>query len=97
MIVYVAGKITGLHKAVYGVNFNYAEDKLLALGFDVINPVRRIDVTLPYDEIMEECFKLIEKSDIVYFMPNWIDSKGAKKEYEYAKKLGKIIIKGGRT
>lgn len=93
MIVYIAGKITGLPKVVYTVNFNYVEDKLLALGFDTINPVRRIDATLPYDEIMDKCFRLIEKADIVYFMPNWIESDGAKKEYEYAQKLGKIIIK----
>lgn len=97
MIVYIAGKITGLPKVVYTVNFNYVEDKLLALGFDTINPVRKIDETLPYDEIMDKCLKLIEKADIVYFMPNWIKSDGAKKEHEYAQKLGKIIIKGGRT
>ena len=97
MIVYIAGKITGLHKTIYTTNFNYMEDKLLALGFDTINPVRILNDSLPYDEIMGECFKLVEKADVIYFMPNWIDSEGAKKEYEYAKKLGKIIIKGGRT
>lgn len=97
MIVYIAGKITGLHKTIYTTNFNYMEDKLLALGFDTINPVRILNDSLPYDEIMDKCLKLIEKADIVYFMPNWIESDGAKKEHEYAQKLGKIIIKGDRT
>lgn len=97
MIVYIAGKITGLHKTIYTTNFNYMEDKLLALGFDTINPVKIIDENTPYDEAMRKCFDLIKMADVLYFMPNWIYSEGAKKEHEYAQKLGKIIIKGGRT
>ena len=94
MIIYIAGKISGLPKSEYTKNFNNAEAGLRALGFEVINPLKIIDENLPYAEMMRICFALINRADVLYFMPNWADSNGAKMEHEYAQKLGKIIIEG---
>lgn len=97
MKVYIAGKITGLPQEVYSMSFNQAEKGLKDLGFDTINPIKIIDPTTPYEEALDECFNLIRNADVVYLMPNWVDSDGAKREYMYAQGLGKIILKGGRT
>ena len=97
MKVYIAGKITGLPQEVYTMSFNQAEKGLKDLGFDTINPIKIIDPTTPYEEALDECFNLIRNADVIYLMPNWVDSDGAKREYMYAQGLGKIILKGGRT
>ena len=97
MKVYIAGKITGLPQEVYSMSFNQAEERLKDLGFNTINPIKIKDPTTPYEEALDECFNLIRNADVVYLMPNWVDSEGAKREYMYAQGLGKIILKGGRT
>lgn len=37
-------------------------------------------------DIMEGCILLLSRCDAIFMMSNWKDSKGAKEEYEFAKK-----------
>lgn len=39
---------------------------------------------------------MIEASDCVYFLHNWTESNGAKREMEYAEKLGKEVWLDGK-
>lgn len=97
MIIYIAGKITGLDKETYSTNFNYVDKRLKELGFDTLNPVEIVNPNVSYDEALDHCFSLIRESDAIYLMSNWTDSEGAKREYEYARGLGKIILIGGEV
>ncbi len=93
MKVYIAGKITGVSRHTVVQNFFKAKHNLSELGFVVFNPVEFIvDTTLPYEVMMDICFKYLEQADILYLLPNWKNSEGAMREYEKAKELGKIII-----
>ena len=40
------------------------------------------------------CMKMLEMSDCIYLLPNWVDSNGAKIEKQYAEYLGKGVAYG---
>lgn len=90
MKIYIAGKITG-HQG-YKEEFKIAEDKLKEEGHTVLNPA-----VLPEGFEQEEYHhvnrSMIDVCEAVYFLPNWIDSKGAHMEMGYALGKEKIIIK----
>ncbi len=94
MIIYIAGKITGLEKEEYKSKFNEIEQSLRALGFRTINPIRFIfdDVIDDYEDIMEICYRYLKHADALYLMSNWEDSRGAKLEHKYARELGIPVI-----
>lgn len=89
MKIYIAGKITGLKN--YKELFKKAEDRLISKGNVCMNPAV-LNPGFEHHEYMKVCFAMINVCDIVYFLNNWEDSKGAKMEYEYAKHLGKKIL-----
>ena len=93
MKVYLAGKIT--NNPDYYINFLKAEvDVKSKYNCTVLNPaktVARIE-GLEHSEYMHICKAMIDVCDTVAFMGNWVDSKGAKIEHDYAEKLGKNII-----
>lgn len=86
--VYVSGKITGLED--YEKHFNDAEKKLKLLGHKVMNPAA-LAKGFEWDDYMPICFAMINACDMVYMLPNWEDSKGAKLEKHYAESMGKRI------
>lgn len=88
MKVYISGKITGDDN--YKKKFNYVEKLLLQQGYTVINPTV-LPVGLEFDDYMRICFAMIDCCDIVCFMSDWKESKGAKLEHEYAEKNNKQI------
>ena len=87
MRIYVTGPITG--KYDYRRKFNKAEQVLHQMGHIVINPS-----FLPsgLDDYMPICFAMIDQCDAVYFLPDWIKSKGANEEWEYAFDKSKMLI-----
>ena len=88
--VYVSGKITD--------NPNFQDDfargvcKLREMGFKkIINPCCLSVLNLDYEQYMKICFAMIDASDYVYFLDNWENSEGAKREMNYAIAKQKII------
>lgn len=85
--VYISGKITGLSRTEYMTKFNKAEEYLKTKGYEVINPART-NGTLPesttYDQYMDMSMLLLSMCDTIFLLDNWMDSKGAKKEFQVA-------------
>ncbi len=90
MKIYIAGKITG-HPG-YVDDFINAELNLKLEGHTVINPAY-LPEGLKDEEYHHINRAMIDVCDAVYFLPNWIDSKGAHMEMGYALGKEKIIIK----
>ena len=86
MKIYIAGKITG--NPDFEEQFKEAAEMLKAEGHLVMNPAA-LPLGFDYEDYMCICFAMIDVCDAVYFLRNWKDSPGAKKEREYAQGLGK--------
>jgi len=89
--IYISGPITGIDN--YRQNFDKAEETLIALGCDVINPARVDDCikNLTYDEFLALDLFMLEMCDAIYLLPGWMDSKGAKAEVARALAKNKLI------
>ena len=90
MILYIAGKMTGLpdlgrHK------FADVEERLKRKGHVVLNPCT-VPVGLPKNRYLPICLAMIDAADGVYMMDNWETSPGARVEMEYASYQGKEIL-----
>lgn len=86
MKVYIAGKITGDDN--YKSRFEYAEKSLHKQGFTVLNPAVLPEGMRPAD-YMRLCFSMIDCADIVAFLPNYENSKGATIEFDLCQYIGK--------
>lgn len=91
MKVYIAGKITGDPK--YPEKFWRVEVDLERQGHIVLNPAMLPEGMAPAD-YMRICFAMIDCADLVAFLPDWKESRGACLEYEYCKYVGKKIVLG---
>lgn len=91
--VYISGKITGedIHRVIK--KFHNAARKLRLLGFEPISP---LDNGLPFpaawEDHMGEDVKLLLKSDAIYLLPDYGNSKGAQLELVIAKTLGMPVF-----
>ena len=89
-VVYISGKMTGL-KDKGRETFNYAEERLRAAGWKVMNPACLPD-DLPDHCYMPVCLSMLRESDLVAVLPNWTDSPGAHMETSYATYIGKPVF-----
>ena len=88
MIIYIAGKVSGIEMEAR-VLFKTAEIKLLLQGHDVINPMElEHDHDKTWQSYMRECISAMMKADALYLLPNWRESKGARIEVQLAHNLG---------
>ncbi|MCX7858390.1 MAG: DUF4406 domain-containing protein [Deltaproteobacteria bacterium] len=94
MKVYIAGKITG-HPS-YKEEFAAAEDKLTKEGFTVLNPAF-LPEGFEQTEYHHINRAMIDVCDAVYFLPSWVDSKGAHMEMGYAIGTDKVIMHAKKT
>lgn len=90
---YISGRIKGLNN--FETIFKEAENFLLLFGYDVINPVTlginleaKIGREPTYKEYMKEDLKALLDCDIIFMLPNWKKSKGAKDEKRVAEITG---------
>lgn len=89
--IYISGQITGLSKRRWYKNFEKVERRLLAAGYDVINPAKNM-MNLTYDEYMAIDLMLLERCDAIYMLDNWRTSKGARKELTRARELNLEVL-----
>ena len=95
MIVYIAGKMTGLPD-LGRPKFQAAAKKLREDGFVVLNPAELPD-GMPGDSYMPICLAMVGVADAVFLLNGWRDSPGATLERNYAQYQGKLIIEEGET
>ena len=87
--VYIAGKITG--DSGYWEKFRQAERELEEGGFIVLNPAELPEGMQPCD-YMRICFAMMDCADIVAFLPDYSQSRGARLEYDWCQYTGKQTV-----
>lgn len=90
MIIYVAGKMSGLPDYNRPA-FMKAEKALKSNGHIVINPAYHPD-GLTHEQYMHICLPCIDVCDAIYLLDGWEDSRGAYREYLHAMELNKRIM-----
>ena len=97
MKIYISGKITGDRR--YKAKFREVEKKLAAadpmslvqetcVGHIVLNPATAPEGLRPVD-YMRLCFAMMEAADVVLFMQDYQDSRGAMLEWAWCQYVGK--------
>lgn len=90
MKAYLAGKITGDKK--YKDKFAEAAAALRQSGFDVIISPAILPEGMQNADYMRICFAMIDSADVVAFIPDWTDSRGANLENAYCQYISKQIF-----
>lgn len=87
MIIYIAGKIT--NDPGYKEKFRQAERHVKAEypGAYIFNPAALPEGLTP-EWYMDICQKMIKVSDLVIFLPDYTESKGARMELAYCNYIG---------
>lgn len=88
--IYIAGPMTGIPDYNRPA-FNEYAAKLVAQGHTVLNPATLPD-GLEQSEYMDICLAMVRACDELYALPGWEDSLGASVEYDYACKIGKVVV-----
>ena len=89
MKVYIAGKISG--DPNYHEKFKIGQQAIEDMGHTVLNPAELPEGMRPAD-YMRVCISMIDISDVVAFLPDWQDSRGACLEFDYCEYVGKQTI-----
>lgn len=86
MKAYIAGKITS--DSTYREKFQRAKKALEGEGFIVLNPAELPEGMLSSD-YMRICFAMMECADVVAFLPDYDQSRGARLELDWCQYVGK--------
>ena len=86
MKAYIAGKITG--DPDYWHKFQRAQEDLEDQGFTVINPAELPEGMRPAD-YMRICMAMMDSADIVAFLPDYAQSRGAQLEWAWCQYVSK--------
>lgn len=87
--IYIAGKITGCE--AYKTKFFWCAARFDSNEYIVLNPAE-LPASMTNSDYMRICFSMIDSADVVYFMKDWKDSKGATLEHQYCEYIGKEIL-----
>ena len=86
MKAYIAGKITG--DSTYREKFNRAKKAMEGEGFIVLNPAE-LPEGMRSSDYMRICFAMMECADVVAFLPDYDQSRGARLEFDWCQYTGK--------
>lgn len=89
MKAYIAGQITG--DKCYWNKFQQAQEDLENEGFTVINPAELPEGMAPAD-YMRICFAMMDTADVVAFLPDYSESRGAQLEWAWCQYVGKQTV-----
>lgn len=87
-VAYIAGKITG--DLNYRTKFIAAKTMVEKDGYIVLIPSVLPGGMMPED-YMRICLSMIDVADIVFFLPDYVDSNGASVEWGYCTYIGKAV------
>ena len=92
MKVYISGAIE--KNPNFMEDFAKAEELLIGLGYDVVNPTRISAAVeyFDYADFMIASLMLLKKCDAIYFMANWKKSNGCYIEKRVAQKMGMKVM-----
>ena len=94
MKVYISGPMEGVED--YLENFREAEENLLKLGQDVVNPARLDKAVkgcgLSREDYLDLDLALLRWCDAIVMLNGWQQSRGCNREYGYAIGRGMKII-----
>jgi len=91
MKVYVAGKITGNEN--FKKDFQKAKEQLEKMipNVSLLNP-SDLPSGMSSADYMRICFSMIDTAEVVFFMKNYVESKGALLERQYCTYIRKKYI-----
>lgn len=86
--IYIAGKVTGLPKEEVVEKFAAMQKKIESLGFEAVNPIEIVkDFNTPWNQAMRLCIAALTLCDAIVLLPDWMNSNGAKIEWDISKQL----------
>lgn len=91
--IYISGKITG--DPNFEAKFRKAEQYLIEQGWNywyIVNPAKECNQKWPWWRQMLRCLRLLAGCKVVVMLPDWRESRGARKEHRWARRLKKEII-----
>lgn len=93
MKTYISGKITGLPYEEVQKNFNEAEELLIGIGMEPVNPLNNgLPCESTWEKHMIRDIEMLMDCDSVLMLSNWFDSKGARIEKYIAEERGMTIL-----
>ena len=90
--VFISGKVSGMDYYVAFNKFSEEEAMLSRIGYEVVNPTKLCKKHWSWLRCMVVCLWNLLWCNCVYQLDNWLDSRGARIEYKWAKFLGKKIL-----
>lgn len=93
MKVYISGRITGLDYNAVKRRFQLAEEFLTSLSLEPINPLKNgLSSSDAWIDHICRDIKMLHGCRAIYMLDDWMDSKGATIEYDFAIRTGKIVL-----
>lgn len=93
MKIYIAGKITGQERTDVIIKFEAAAMHLKAQGHHPFIPCVLPEYDdVPHEDYLHVCYAMIDICDAIYMLSDWRESRGARKELQYAADWQKEIL-----
>lgn len=91
--IYISGAISGLPKHEYESRFKMAEQNLLELGYETVNPCTlNHGAAATWEDFMLNDIKALFGCTAIYMLSNWKNSHGARIEHSIAVERSMVIL-----